>query len=59
MTPNPRPTSQKALLERNRDLQARLDEAEETLRALRSGEVDALVVAGPEGNKPTGSWSRR
>jgi signal transduction histidine kinase len=51
MTPNPRPASQKVLLERNRDLQARADEAEETLRALRSGEVDALVVAGPEGNQ--------
>ena len=33
------------------DLRARLDEAEETLRAIHSGEVDALVVAGPEGNQ--------
>ncbi|MHB0998098.1 MAG: PP2C family protein-serine/threonine phosphatase [Armatimonadota bacterium] len=33
------------------DLRARLDEAEETLRAIRSGEVDALVVAGPQGNQ--------
>lgn len=31
------------------DLRARLDEAEETLRAIRSGEVDAVVVTGPEG----------
>lgn len=33
-----------ALLEENAELRARLDEAEETLRAIRSGEVDALVV---------------
>jgi PAS domain S-box-containing protein len=32
------------------DLRARLEEAEETLRAIQSGEVDALVVAGPEGH---------
>jgi len=32
-------------------LRARLDEAEETLRAIRSGEVDALVVAGPHGDQ--------
>jgi PAS domain S-box-containing protein len=31
------------------ELRARLDEAEETLRAIRSGGVDALVVAGKEG----------
>src|SRR5688572_15928487 len=31
------------------ELRARLDEAEETLRAIRSGGVDALVVAGQEG----------
>jgi PAS domain S-box-containing protein len=30
-------------------LRARLEEAEETLRALRSGEIDALVVEGPGG----------
>ncbi|MHB8879119.1 MAG: sensor histidine kinase [Myxococcaceae bacterium] len=30
-------------------LRARLREAEETLRAIRSGEVDAIVVATPEG----------
>ena len=43
--------TRKDLLERIRDLQARLDEAEETLRALRSGEVDAIVAAGPEGER--------
>ena len=31
------------------ELQRRLDEAEETLRAIRRGEVDALVVDGPHG----------
>ncbi len=31
------------------DLQRRLEEAEETLRAIREGEVDALVVEAPEG----------
>src|SRR5262245_45988818 len=38
----------------DRDLDAlrtRLDEAEETLRALRSGEVDALVVYTPKGEQ--------
>lgn len=39
------------LLERVRDLQGRLDEAEETLRALRSGEVDAIVASGPQGDR--------
>lgn len=45
------PGTRKTLLERNRDLQVRLDEAEETLRALRNGEVDAIVAAGPEGDR--------
>ena len=31
------------------ELQQRLEEAEETLRAIRSGEVDALVVDSPDG----------
>ena len=31
------------------ELQQRLEEAEETLRAIRSGEVDALVVESPDG----------
>jgi PAS domain S-box-containing protein len=43
--------TQEALAERLRDLQGHLDEAEETLRALRSGEVDAIVAAGPEGDR--------
>lgn len=33
------------------DLRARLADAEETLRAIRGGTVDALVVAGPEGDR--------
>jgi PAS domain S-box-containing protein len=32
-------------------LRARLEEAEETLAAIRSGEVDALVVTGPQGER--------
>ena len=33
------------------ELRRRLQEAEETLDAIRGGEVDALVVAGPEGER--------
>ncbi len=33
------------------ELETRLAEAEETLRAIRTGEVDALVVAGPHGDQ--------
>jgi signal transduction histidine kinase/ActR/RegA family two-component response regulator len=33
------------------ELRARLDEAEETLRAIRSGEVDAIVVSGTDGDR--------
>ncbi|MFL5264572.1 MAG: ATP-binding protein [Anaeromyxobacteraceae bacterium] len=33
------------------DAEARLADAEETLRAIRSGEVDALVVDGPDGER--------
>src|SRR5512138_744077 len=35
----------------NQQLRARLEEAEETLRAIRSGEVDALVVSTPDGER--------
>src|SRR5690349_11757232 len=38
------------LRQRNSELQARLDEAEVMLRAIRNGEVDAIVVAGPDGD---------
>jgi two-component sensor histidine kinase len=43
--------SQRRLLEENASLRMRLDEAEETLRAIRHGEVDALVVSGPGGEQ--------
>ena len=36
---------------RPRGLEARLQEAEETLQAIRSGDVDALVVQGPAGDQ--------
>src|SRR6186713_2086556 len=39
------------LLSEIEDLRARLEEAEETLRAIQSGEVDALVLNGPEGEQ--------
>jgi len=41
--------SQKQLQKENYDLRNRLAEAEETLNAIRSGEVDAIVVTGSEG----------
>jgi PAS domain S-box-containing protein len=43
--------TQKQLMEKNADLRAQLDEAEDTLRAIRSGEVDALVVSGVGGDQ--------
>lgn len=33
-----------------KDMEIRLDEAEQILRAIRKGEVDALVVSGPDGD---------
>jgi PAS domain S-box-containing protein len=39
------------LLLENEELRARLEEAEETLRAIRNHEVDALMVEGPEGEQ--------
>lgn len=51
MAPDTRPETREELLEHNRNLQSRLDEAEEILRALRDGEVDAIVAAGPEGDR--------
>lgn len=39
------------LVAENTALRARLEEAEETLRAIRSGEVDALLVATSEGDR--------
>src|SRR5512145_188813 len=37
------------LLEENQELRIRLQEAEETLQAIRDGAVDAVVVRGPRG----------
>jgi PAS domain S-box-containing protein len=39
------------LLRENAELRARLDEAEETLRAIRNGEVDAVIVSGTQGDR--------
>ena len=44
-------SSQKPSALPRRELVARLNEAEETLRAIRSGEVDAIVVSGQAGEK--------
>jgi PAS domain S-box-containing protein/putative nucleotidyltransferase with HDIG domain len=43
--------TQRQLLAENEDLRARLEEAEETLSAIRSGEVDALVILGAGGEQ--------
>ena len=43
--------TKKELLFEIEDLRIRLEEAEETLRAIRGGEVDGLVVSGPEGDR--------
>ena len=43
--------TQPDLQETNETLRARLAEAEETLRAIRQGEIDALVVEGNAGNR--------
>ncbi len=46
-----KPKTPEQLLIELEELRARLDEAEETLRAIRSGEVDALVVSGVGGEQ--------
>ncbi len=43
--------TQRELLEEIEELRTRLDEAEQTLDAIRSGDVDALVVSGPHGDQ--------
>lgn len=43
-------TREQLLIEKE-DLRVRLEEAEETLLAIRRGEVDGLVVSGPEGER--------
>ncbi|MBF0206206.1 MAG: response regulator [Oligoflexia bacterium] len=44
-------TNKKNSVEENLDLKNRLREAEETLEAIKSGTVDALVVSAPEGEQ--------
>jgi PAS domain S-box-containing protein len=44
-------TGAAALRRRVAELSARLEEAEETLSAIHRGEVDAVIVGGPAGNK--------
>lgn len=39
------------LLKENKNLKERLGEAEDTLEAIRTGEVDAIVVKGPTGDQ--------
>jgi PAS domain S-box-containing protein len=43
--------TKKQLIIENEDLHYRLVEMEETLQAIRSGEVDAIVVSGPKGEQ--------
>ena len=43
--------TQKQLLEENAGLRAQLEEAQDTLRAIQNGEVDALVVSGEDGEQ--------
>ena len=53
--------SHEELLAEIEELRFRLEEAEETLRAIGSGEVDAFVVSGPDGEQVftrTASWWR-
>jgi PAS domain S-box-containing protein len=47
--PRSRPCSR--LIRENGLLRARLEEAEETLQAIRSGEVDALLISGEQGDQ--------
>jgi len=48
---SPADDSYQKLLAENADLKIRLEEAEDTLRAIREGEVDALVISGPAGEQ--------
>lgn len=43
--------TKKDLLEENRELRIKLEEAEETLNAIKSGEIDSIVVDVPEGSQ--------
>jgi len=46
-----RRSNKEQLAAEQEELLARCEEAEETLRAIRSGEVDAVVVSGPQGEQ--------
>ena len=46
-----KPPTHQQLLTENEELRARLQEAEDTLQAIRRGEVDALVVSGEGGEQ--------
>src|SRR4051812_24429680 len=46
-----RATSPSKLLQRMEEMQSRLSEAEDTLNAIRSGAVDALIVHTPRGER--------
>jgi len=46
-----RNSKEQKLLNENQELRVRLQELEETLGAIRSGEVDALVISGPDGEQ--------
>jgi formate hydrogenlyase transcriptional activator len=48
---NEDPRTKRELLENIEQLLGRLDEAEQTLNAIRNGDVDALVVSGPHGDQ--------
>jgi PAS domain S-box-containing protein len=48
---NKDPRTRSQLLEEIERLRLRLEEAEETLEAIRSADVDAVVVAGPQGEQ--------
>jgi PAS domain S-box-containing protein len=43
--------SKDLLMQENSELRTRLEEAEETLRAIREGEVDAVIVSGSKGDR--------
>ncbi|MBK1654483.1 hybrid sensor histidine kinase/response regulator [Allochromatium vinosum] len=45
------PSSIDRLRAENAELSARLEEAEDTLRAIREGEVDAIIVSGSQGDR--------
>ena len=50
MKRNDKPSTEKLIAE-NAELRARLEEAEQTLRAISEGEVDAVIVTGSRGDR--------